>query len=392
MNEVPIEWPSGPTTRLVGYGNNNEIKNAKEHEMGMTRLSKLALGLALSVMPAAIHAEPFKLEGDPSAALVIFSQKNDGGWSQSLEEARVKVEKELGITIPVVENVPENATAIRPAVELFIDRGANIILGSAFGYSDTFLELAKQYPKVAFINPAGTTNAANLQSIYGRTYESQYLCGMAAGAISKTGKLGFVAANPFGLVNWTVNAYALGAQKMNPNATVTVVFTGAWNDPVKERAAAEALIEQGIDVIGQHVDSPTPQIVAQEKGVYGTGHHRDLSEFSTATQCSSVWVWDKYLTPTIQKIAAGEWEPGPYGAFLSIKEGGTDIACCGSAVSEEAKKQIMDERQAIIDGKQVYAGPLSDRDGKERVKAGEVLSDGDLWAMDWYVKGVISQQ
>lgn len=362
--------------------------------MGMTRLSKTLLwGLALSVAPAVIHAEPFKLEGEPSAALVIFSQKNDGGWSQSLDEARVKVEKELGLTIPVVENVPENATAIRPAVELFIDRGANVIIGSAFGYSDTLLELAKQYPNVAFINPAGTTNAANLQSIYGRTYESQYLCGMAAGAISKTGKLGFVAANPFGLVNWTVNAYALGAQKMNPDATVTVVFTGAWNDPVKERAATEALIEQGIDVIGQHVDSPTPQIVAQEKGVYGTGHHRDLSEFSTATQCSSVWVWDRYLAPTITKIAAGEWEPGPYGAFLSIKEGGTDIACCGDAVSEEAKKQIMDERQAIVDGaKQVYAGPLNDRDGKERVKAGEVLSDADLWGMDWYVKGVISQQ
>src|SRR5690606_33771892 len=228
------------------------------------------------------------------------------------------------------ENVPENATAIRPAVELFIDRGANIIIGSAFGYSDTFLELAKQYPNVAFINPAGTTNAANLQSIYGRTYESQYLCGMAAGAISKSGKLGFVAANPFGLVNWTVNAYALGAQKMNPDATVTVVFTGAWNDPVKERAATEALIEQGIDVIGQHVDSPTPQIVAEEKGVYGTGHHRNLAECAPkATQCSSVWVWDKFLEPEIKKIVEGTWEPSPYGAFLSIKEGGTDIACCG---------------------------------------------------------------
>lgn len=362
--------------------------------MGMTRISRTLLwALALSAVPAALYAEPFKLEGAPSPALVIFSQKNDGGWSQSLDEARVKVEKELGLTIPVVENVPENATAIRPAVELLIDRGANIIIGSAFGYSDTFLELAKQYPNVAFINPAGTTNAANLQSIYGRTYESQYLCGMAAGAISKTGKLGFVAANPFGLVNWTVNAYALGAQKVNPNATVTVVFTGAWNDPVKERAATEALIEQGIDVIGQHVDSPTPQIVAEEKGVYGTGHHRDLGEFSKATQCSSVWVWDRYLAPTITKIAAGEWEPGPYGAFLSIKEGGTDIALSGDAVPEDMKKQIMDERQAIVDGKkQVYAGPLSDRDGKERVKAGEVLSDADLWGMDWYVKGVISQQ
>ncbi|MGB3387668.1 MAG: BMP family ABC transporter substrate-binding protein [Pseudaminobacter sp.] len=360
--------------------------------MGMTRLSVLALATALSAVPAVLQAEPFKLDGDPSPALIIFSQKNDGGWSQSLDEARAKIETELGLSIPVVENVPENAAAIRPAVELFIERGANIIIGSAFGYSDTFLELSKKYPNVALINPAGTTNGPNLQSIYGRTYESQYLCGMAAGTLSKSGKLGFVAANPFGLVNWTVNAYAMGAQKVNPDATVTVVFTGAWNDPVKERAAAEALIEQGIDVIGQHVDSPTPQIVAQEKGVYGTGHHRDLSEFSSATQCSSVWVWDRYLAPTIKQIAAGTWEPNPNGAFLSIKEGGTDIACCGDAVSETAKAEIMQERQAIIDGKQIFAGPLSDREGKERVKEGEVLSDADLWGMDWFVKGVVSQQ
>jgi len=360
--------------------------------MKIIRLCALALGVAVSTSSATLHAEPFKLNGDPKAALIIFSQKNDGGWSQSLDEARAKVEAELGLTIAVVENVPENATAIRPAVELFIERGYNIIIGSAFGYSDTFLELAKQYPNVAFINPAGTTNAANLQSVYGRTYESQYLCGMAAGAVSKTGKLGFVAANPFGLVNWTVNAYALGAQKVNPDATVTVVFTGAWNDPVKERAAAEALIEQGIDVVGQHVDSPTPQIVAQEKGVYGTGHHRDLSEFSTATQCSSVWVWDKFLTPTIKEIVAGTWEPNPYGAFPSIKEGGTDIACCGDAVSADAKSAIMQEREDIIGGKQVFAGPLNDREGTARVKDGEVLSDADLWGMDWFVKGVISQQ
>ena len=187
---------------LLGANHGTNAVEAVLHALA----SCLAVGFVYNAAARGIRVESltFKLEGDPSSALIIFSQKNDGGWSQSLDEARVKVEKELGITIPVVENVPENATAIRPAVELFIDRGANIILGSAFGYSDTFLELAKQYPNVAFINPAGTTNAANLQSIYGRTYESQYLCGMAAGAISKSGKLGFVAANPFGLVNWTV--------------------------------------------------------------------------------------------------------------------------------------------------------------------------------------------
>ncbi|MBB4652070.1 basic membrane lipoprotein Med (substrate-binding protein (PBP1-ABC) superfamily) [Aminobacter niigataensis] len=336
----------------------------------------------------------FKLSGPAKIALVIFTNKNDGGWSQALDEARQRMEKEMGVSIPVIENVPENATAVRPAVELLIQRGYNVIIGSAFGYSDTFKELAAKYPEVAFLNPAGTTNGPNLESFYGRTYESQYLCGMAAAGASKSGKLGFVAANPFGLVNWTVNAYAMGARQVNPNATVTVVFTGAWNDPVKERAAAEALTEQGIDVIGQHVDTPAVQLVAQEKGIYSTGHHRDLAEFAPkATQCSSVWVWDRFLVPEIKKIEAGNWEPGPYGAFLSIKEGGTDVSCCGDAVAQAVADKVVAARQAIVDGKlQVYAGPLKDRDGKERVPAGAVLSDADLWAMDWYVPGVVSQQ
>jgi basic membrane protein A and related proteins len=351
----------------------------------------ISVGFAATFCIPAIAQADFLAEGDPKPAVIIFSQSNDGGWSQAIDEARTKLESAMDIRIPQAEGIPETATAIRPAAELFIERGANIIIGSAFGYSDTFLELSERHPGVVFLNPAGTTNGPNLKSFYGRTYESQYLCGMVAGGISKTGKLGFVAANPFGLVNWTVNAYLLGAQKVNPDASLTVVFTGAWGDPVKERAAAEALIEQGIDVIGQHVDTPTPQIVAQEKGVYGTGHHRDLSEFSTATQCSSVWRWEKFLQPEIEKISSGNFEPAPYGAFLSIAEGGTDIACCGDAVSEELKAQVMAERDAIIAGKHVFAGPLNDRDGTSRVAAGEVLGDGDLWGMDWFVSGVTGQ-
>jgi basic membrane protein A and related proteins len=211
--------------------------------------------------------------------------------------------------------------------------------------------------------------------------------------MSKSGKLGFVGANPFGIVNWTVNAYELGAKKMNPNATLTAVFTGAWNDPVKERAAASALIDQGVDVVGMHVDTPTVPIVAQERGVYATGHHRDMRQFAPkATLCSSVWVWGKYLTAEVKKIEAGNWKPNPYGDFISIKDGGTDIACCNAVVPKDVVAKVMAEREAIINGKQVYAGPLSDRDGKQRVAAGQTLSDADLWKMDWYVKGVTTQK
>ena len=163
----------------------------------------------------AAHAQ-FKLEGDPKIAMIYFDVKNDGGWTQAIDEARQRLEGQLGIEIPFTEKVPEVASQIRPAAERYIQRGFNVIIGSAFGYSDTFLELSKEYPKVAFLNPAGTTNGPNLQSYYGRTYESQHLCGMVAGAMSKSGKLGFIAAHPIGLVNWTVNAYLLGARRHQP--------------------------------------------------------------------------------------------------------------------------------------------------------------------------------
>lgn len=355
--------------------------------IGLTAAIGLATGPSLSAA-----AEGFTLSAPPKIAFIYFGPKKDGGWTQSYDEARPNIEKAVGQKIPFVENIPEDAVQIRPAVEQFIKRGSNIIIGTAFGYSDTFKQLSEKYPQVAFLDGSGTVNGKNLQSFYGRTYESQFLCGMAAGAASKSGKLGFVAAHPFGPVIWTVNAFEMGAKMMNPKATTTVVYTGSWNDPVKERAAAAALIDQGADVIGQHVDSPTPQIVAQERGVFGTGHHRDLREFAPkATLCSSVWTWDKFLIPELKRVEAGNWSTAPFGAFPGIKDGGTDIACCGSAVPKEAADKIKAERAAIVGGKQVYAGPISDKDGKERVAAGQVLPDANLWKMDWYVPGVITQ-
>ena len=350
-------------------------------------------GLSLLAMICAtftVNADGFKLDAKPDAVMIYFNVKNDGGWVQALDEARLRMENSLGIKIAHVEKIPEVATEIRPAVQKFIKRGKNIIIGSAFGYSDTFKELAEEYPNVAFLNAAGTTNnEKNLVSFYGRTYESQYLCGMVAGAMTKSNKIGFVAANPFGLVNWTVNAYLLGAQQMNPDVTMNVVFTGAWYDPVKERAAAEALVEQGIDVIGQHVDTPTPQIVAQENGIFGTGHHRDMVEFANdATLCSSVWVWDRYLGPKIKEISDGNWSPSAWGDFLSIKDGGTDIAL-NKSVPENVVKRVMEEREAIMNGKQIYAGPLKDQSGTVRVAAGSAPNDGELWGMDYLLEGIV---
>ena len=93
----------------------------------------------------------------------LFDPKHDGGWGQAFEEARPAIEKAIGSPIPVVEKVPEDAAAITPPAERFIQRGYNVI--DAFGYSDTFKKLAEAHPEVAFLNRAGITNGPNLESV-----------------------------------------------------------------------------------------------------------------------------------------------------------------------------------------------------------------------------------
>jgi basic membrane protein A and related proteins len=200
--------------------------------------------------------------------------------------------------------------------------------------------------------------------------ESHYLCGMVAGAMSKSGKIGFVAAHPFGLVNWVVNGYEMGIKKANPTATLTTVFTGSWDDPVKERAAAEALADQGVDVIGEHVNG------------------RNLLDF-----------WNQ------------EFVPGPDGgAKICLRRVGRRVEAesvrrvyvdegrkHGRRVlqfrgAESCCRQGHGRARCHPRGKQVFAGPVVDRDGKERVAAGQGLSDADLWKMDWFVQGVITQK
>src|SRR5258708_23496693 len=158
------------------------------------RWTVIPVGGAVGMGGFGAHADGFALPGPAKIAFVYLADKGDGGWTQAFEEARPKIEKALDMKIPFVENVPEVAGKITPAAETFIKRGFNVIIGTAFGYSDTFKELAQKYPKVAFLNASGTTNRPNLESFYGRTYESQYLCGMVAGAMSKSRELGRVAA------------------------------------------------------------------------------------------------------------------------------------------------------------------------------------------------------
>jgi basic membrane protein A len=331
------------------------------------------------------------LDDPPKPVFLYAGPKDDAGWHQSIDQARTKLEPVLHVTIPYAESVAE--ADIKNSTENFINQGRNIVIGDSPRYSAAFADLAEKYPKIAFINIANdivsAPRAPNLISAYGRSYESQYLCGVVAGMTTKSKNIGFVAPQSSPVVNWEINGYTLGVRNANPDATVHVVFVDDAN-PANERKASLALIDRGADVIGQSVDGPTPQIVAQERGVFATGHGVDLHELApNSALCASIWVWDRYLSKEIEYIAAANWKADA-NSLLGIRRGAVDVACCSTAITQVTMAKLIGERDGItISGHQVFAGPLVDGDNRERVPPGDVLGDDGLWAMDWFVKGVV---
>jgi basic membrane protein A len=326
----------------------------------------------------------------PKVGFVFLGPIGDLGWTWTHNQGRLKLAKETGVETMAVENIPESDKArIRSTIDRLVQRGCNVIVGNAFGFSDAFDDAAKAHPDIVFLNGGGNTSGPNLESFNGRTYEPMYLAGMVAGKATKSNKLGFVGANPIPLVLWDVNAFALGAQRVNPKAQVTVTFTGTWFDPVKEQAAAKALIEQGVDVLAQHQDTPGVQIAAEQAGIKSIGFNSDMSKSAPhANLTSEQFDWGVYLVRTINELKAGRWK-SVGNRFMGIHDGVVDLSPISKQVDPATVKDVMTVREQIANGTfNVFEGPVVDQSGKEVIAKGAHPTDAQLWQTNYLVKGV----
>ena len=201
--------------------------------------------------PADKAAGPYKV------AFVYVSPASEEGWSRQHDLARIALEKVYGdkVKFTTVENIPAGADSERVLRDL-AQQGNKLIFATSFGYMNSVLKVAKEFPDVKFEHATGYKTAPNVANYSARFYEARYLAGKLAGAMTKTNVLGYVAAVPIPEVLQGINAYTLGAQSVNPNVEVRVVWTSAWYDPGKESDAAKTLVGQKADVLTHHTDSP----------------------------------------------------------------------------------------------------------------------------------------
>jgi basic membrane protein A len=321
-------------------------------------------------------------DGEPlKVAFVHVGPVADKGWSWAHDQGMKYLEDNLNVETTFLESIPEGSDSQRVFEDLAAD-GNQLIFGTSFGYMDPMLAAAANYPDVTFMHATGFKVSENMGNYFGAAEEGRYLSGMAAGAATESDLIGYVAAFPIPEVLRGINAFTLGAQEVNPDAQVQVVWTSTWFDPPKEGAAAQSLLDAGADVIAMHQDSAAPGQTAEAAGAKWVGYNTDMTEFApTAWLTAAVWDWGPFYLETAQAVQAGTFEPGfAYGTMAS---GMVDIAPFGDSV-DEATRALIEERKAeIIAGTfSVLPDPIVDQDGNEREL-------GDIFVMDYFVEGVI---
>jgi simple sugar transport system substrate-binding protein len=355
----------------------------------------LLLGAALPVCRAADSV---------NMGFIYVGPKDDYGYNQAHSEGCAGVRKLSWVKAVEEASVPETTAAQETMRNMIVQDGCVVLFPTSFGYFDPhILKVAKKYPKVQFLHCGGLyaegKHPKNVGSYFGYIDEAEYVAGIVAAYSSKSQKLGFIAAKPIPQVLRNINSYTLGARSVKPGVTVQVIFTGDWSLPVKEAEAANSLIDQGVDVLTCHVDSPKVVITTAEKrGIMCTGYHANQAELAPKGYLTGAeWDWTKVYSTYAEWIHEGKSLMAgtiPHLIRGGLKDGFCKVSAYGPAVSAEAKAAAEAAKAKFMDGSMViYQGEIKDNTGKVVVPASVGLKQQDLELerMSWLVEGVVGK-
>jgi basic membrane protein A len=390
----------------------------------MSVLAILALVLAACRPP---EAEPTQApEGEAvapkmKACFIYVGPIGDYGWSHAHEQGRLYVEEKFDwLETAYAESVAE------ADVERFLDRfvveeNCDVVFTTSFGFMDGTAAAAEKYPDKLFFHCSGYTRGPNLGTYMADFYQLYYLNGLMAGALTESGKIGYVGAHPLPEVVRHINAFTLGVREANPEATVDVRWLFEWYDPAAAREAAEALISEGVDVLAFTEDSPAVIEVGQEhteagNTVYTFSHYSPMGGFGPDSAVSGQLVdWGIIYEDILAKVYAGAynntnlenvdywWLMREKAVLLGARFGEpinpefedalkavtvTDPLLGEMSVYDlvMARSQQMQDPAMLFDP---FTGPISDQDGTQRLAEGQRATIGELLSIDWFVDGNI---
>jgi basic membrane protein A and related proteins len=348
---------------------------------------------------ATAFASPSQAADKLVVGVIYVGPRDDYGYNQAQAQAAAAIKKMPGVTVVEQEKVPETNDVQKTMGSMIEQDGATLLFPTSFGYFDPhILRSAEKYPKVRFAHCGGLwtegKHGKNVGSYFGYIDECQYLNGVVAGHASKSKKLGFIAAKPIPQVLRNINAFTMGARSVDPRITTALIVTGDWALPVKEAEAANSLIDQGVDVLTCHVDSPKVVVeTAERRGIYVCGYHANQATLAPKGYLTGAeWNWLTPYTMHVKDAQAGK----PLVNFLrgGLKDGFVKPSAYGKAVPEAARKKADAVKAQMMKGDFViFKGPVKDNTGKTVIDAGvsQKQTDVVLEQMNYLVEGVIGK-
>ncbi len=323
-------------------------------------------------------------------ALIVPSPVGDVGWGHALAAGLDPVKAAYGdkVKVTVIENIPEGPDADRIMNKAVADGNKFLIAGS-FGYQNGALQIARRNPDVSVLHASGFQVAPNFSPFAAKYFQGTYLLGMAAAALTKTGKLGSTSAFAIPELITSINAFTLGAQAVKPDIEVSVVWVNSWFDPAKEQEAARALMAQGCDVIFSNAqDTPSVISACEEAGIYAFNLNSSMKKYAGKTYLGCVSTdWSPFFKESVDAHLAGTFKGR--NAFLGVADKVVEVVDWNPAIPADTVAKIKEAEAKIADGSfSPFTGPIAKADGGEGVPAGTMLEDAQIVAMDWHVKGV----
>jgi basic membrane protein A len=367
-------------------------------------LKSMALLAAAGLIPDVLLAGSARA-ADLTAGFVYIGPRLDWGWNQSHAVAATALRGVPNVRVVQAGYLPESTNygsgkddpetrAYAKAMEDLIADGAGIVFSTSFDEDPFLLAMAAKHPNVVFRQASALANSANPPNVGSQNAlinQGHYVNGVAAGLCTTTNRLGFVAGMPFGTVLLNVNSFLLGSRQTNPQATVQVIFTGGWEDEAHDKAATNALVDAGCDVITCHLDAPRVVIeTAEARGVKTCGHAFDQAPLAPNGYITGAeYYWTDMFETFVETLQKG-------GTLPNFVTGGYDkdyvrSSPFGAGATPEAINAAKTAMQAMKNGDAIFVGPIMDNTSKQVLPAGTTYGPyaDELMQTNYLIDGVI---
>ncbi|ETX04958.1 BMP family ABC transporter substrate-binding protein [Candidatus Entotheonella palauensis] len=348
------------------------------------------------------------------AGFIYVGPIGDYGWTHAHNQAREMAEKAFPwLETTYVESVPEGEVGV--FIDRMVQQGVQVIFTTSFGFMDGTLEAAKRYPNVIFAHATGFKRAPNMATYHADFYQVYYLNGLMAGALSKSGRIGYVGAFPIPEVKRHISAFTIGVREVNPKAEVHVRWINAWVNPAAAKEASEALIADGADVLAFTEDTPTVIQVAAKRQLPSFAHYSPMHQFAPKYVVSGQLVhWDKIYLDFLRKVQDQTYTPKnlaevDYWSLLydravelgakdgmpinpAYQEALSNVKVKDAALGEVSVYELINKRLEQMTQQNPtfdpFTGPQYDRKGTLRVPEGQHMTQQQLISMEWAASGI----